>query len=76
MIYSKYGYNINISRKEEPWNMNAINQTNTALTKEDEEKIKQAIEAEKERIRQDFLEAEMRNRMLDEQRKQPGYAGY
>jgi len=46
------------------------------LTKEEEEEIQKAVEAEKERIRQDQIEAEKRNRMLDEQRLQPGYAGY
>jgi len=48
----------------------------TKLTKEEEEEIKKALEAEKERQRKDLLEAELRNRLLDEQRKQPGYAGY
>ncbi len=46
------------------------------LTKEEEEEIQKAIKAEAERIRQDLIEAEKRNRMLDEQRLQPGYAGY
>lgn len=49
---------------------------NTKLTKEEEEKIKEAIKAEEERIRRDMLEAEARNRMLDAQRLKPGYAGY
>lgn len=46
------------------------------LTEEEEKAIQKAIEEEKERQRKDMLEAEMRNRLLDEQRKQPGYAGY
>jgi hypothetical protein len=46
------------------------------FTKEEEAKIKAAIEAEQERIRQAQIEAEISNRMLDAQRKQPGYAGY
>lgn len=46
------------------------------LTAEEEAEVQKAIEAEKERIRKDLLEAEVRNRLLDEQRKQPGYAGY
>ncbi len=47
-----------------------------SLSKEEEEKVKQAIAEENERIRKELLEAEIRNRILAEQRSQPGYAGY
>jgi len=46
------------------------------FTSEEQAKIEAALQAEKERIRQAEIEAEIRNRMLDEQRKQPGYKGY
>ena len=46
------------------------------LTEEEEAAIQKAIEEEKEKQRQALLDAELRNRLLDEQRKQPGYAGY
>ena len=46
------------------------------FTEEEKKKIDEAIKAEQERIRQDMLEAEMRNKILDAQRLQPGYAGY
>jgi len=48
----------------------------TTFTAEEEKKIRDAVEAEQERIRQAQIEAEIRNRMLDAQRRQPGYAGY
>lgn len=48
----------------------------TTFSKEDEEKIKAAVQAAQEQQKREQLEAEIRNRILDAQRKQPGYAGY
>lgn len=43
------------------------------FTPEEEKRIQEAVKAEQERIRQDMIEAEIRNRILDAQRGQPGY---
>ena len=72
-IYKDVSF-INIDRKEDI--RMCVTDPTVKLTAEEEAEVQKAIEAEKERIRKDLLEAEVRNRLLDEQRKQPGYAGY
>lgn len=46
------------------------------FTPEEEAKIQAEIKAAQEKQRQAEIEAEARNRLLDEQRKQPGYRYY
>ena len=43
------------------------------FTKEEEERIQAAIKAQQDKIREAEIEMEIRNRVLDEQRKKPGY---
>ena len=43
------------------------------FTPEEEKRIQEAVKADQERIRQDLIDAEIRNRILDAQRGQPGY---
>lgn len=46
------------------------------FTAEEEKKIQAQIDAQKLADRQAEIEAEARNRLLDEQRKQPGFKYY
>lgn len=50
--------------------------TTSKFTAEEEAKIAAAIKAEKEKAKQAEIDAEIRNRLLDIQRTQPGYRGY
>lgn len=50
----------------------AQNSSNT-FTAEEEQKIQKAVDAAKEQARQDLIDAEIRNRILDAQSQQPGY---
>lgn len=43
------------------------------FTAEEEAQIQAAVKAEKDKIRQAEIEAEIRNRLQDEQRGKPGY---
>ena len=43
------------------------------FTKEEEERIQAAVKAQQDKIREAEIEMEIRNRVLDEQRKKPGY---
>lgn len=42
----------------------------------EEAAIQSAVKAQQDAARAAEIEAEIRNRILDEQRKQPGYTGY
>lgn len=48
----------------------------TNLTAAEEAKIQQAIQESKQKEQQALIETEIRNRILDAQRMQPGYTGY
>ena len=43
------------------------------FTKEEEERIQAALKAQQDKIREAEIEMEILNRVLDEQRKKPGY---
>jgi hypothetical protein len=45
----------------------------TIFNAEEEKKIQEAVNASKEQQRQDLIDAEIRNRILDAQSQQPGY---
>lgn len=49
---------------------------NKTFTAEEEKMIQQMVKASKDKERQMMIEAEIRNRMLTEQSKQPGYKYY
>ena len=53
----------------------AISNENNGVkfTAEEEKRIQEAVKAEQERIRKDLIDTEIRNRILDAQRMQPGY---
>ena len=51
----------------------ATAQQTVQFTPEEEKRIQEAVKADEERRRQDLIEAEIRNRILDAQRGQPGY---
>lgn len=46
------------------------------LTPEEKAQIEKQLEKQRAKQRQAELDAYMRNKFLDEQRKQPGYTGY
>ena len=46
------------------------------LTAAEEAKIQQAIQESKQKEQQALIETEIRNRIPDAQRMQPGYTGY
>lgn len=46
------------------------------FTPAEEATIAAAVKAQQDAARAAEIEAEIRNRLLDEQRKQPGYTGY
>lgn len=48
----------------------------TVFTAEEQAKIDAEVKAAQDRARQDQIDAAIRNKILDEQRKQPGYRYY
>ena len=49
---------------------------NSGFTAEERAKIDAEVKAAQEKARQAEIEAAIRNKTLDEMRKQPGYTGY
>lgn len=47
--------------------------SNTVFSADEEKKIQLALDAAKEKQRQDLIDTEIRNRILDAQSQQPGY---
>jgi len=43
------------------------------FTAEEEKKIQEAVKAQQEKARQDLIDTEIRNRILNAQSNQPGY---
>lgn len=50
--------------------------TTSNFTSIEEARIQEQIKAHQEKIKQDQIETEIRNRVLDAQRQQPGYQYY
>jgi len=50
--------------------------TNKQFTPEEEKKIQDAVKQQEDKARQAEIDAEIRNRILDEQRGKPGYNYY
>lgn len=48
----------------------------TTFTPEEQAKIDAEVKAYQERVKQDQIDAVIRNKILDDQRKQPGYKYY
>ena len=53
-----------------------MGQTSTTFTAEEQARIDAAVKAEQDRARQAEIDAAIRNKLLDEQRQQPGYRYY
>jgi predicted metal-dependent phosphotriesterase family hydrolase len=56
--------------------MSTVKTTKQKFTPEEEARIRAAVKAQSDTAREALIEAEIRNRLLDEQRTQPGYTGY
>lgn len=50
-----------------------MDSTTVKFTSDEEARIQAAVKAEEEKRRQELIDTEIRNRVLDAQRSQPGY---